>query len=49
MGDPFDNWKQTDPSDRDLCEEHGHPIPCAICRMEHAESLEDAKREEAQL
>jgi hypothetical protein len=46
MAVDYDDWKTSDPADRERCEEHGYDLPCLLCRTEYHESCEDAKREE---
>ena len=46
MSDPLDDWLCTDPDDRELCEDHDRPLPCAICRANEYERRLEAYWEE---
>ena len=44
--DSLDTFLTTDPDDAETCEEHGHPVPCAICRLDYEEYAAECQREE---
>lgn len=46
MSDPYDEWFTKNPDDAKCCDPHGRPLPCRICRDEHAEQVDEARREE---
>lgn len=44
--DSLDQWLTVDEGDAALCEEHRHPVPCAICRLDYEEYAAERQREE---